>query len=217
MGNKALMRFWKRKKPANPHVYWLFWRSGWDSNPRAVSDKLISSQPRYDLFDTSPNIAPIIGARCILSHIKQFCNSFLFCGGAEAAVTDGGYAVVLGYTVGGEYPLRYGSARAQGHGFIGGVNELYHYMPLVIGVTVVAVDNAYRVGKADTQLEPQATAGIYPHIRGINKHGGAGIQSSGVYGAFTQEFCQSIKIGPGGIDSDDGSFEGLSNENYRYQ
>ena len=54
MGNKALMRFWKRKKPANPHVYWLFWRSGWDSNPRAVSDKLISSQPRYDHFDTAP-------------------------------------------------------------------------------------------------------------------------------------------------------------------
>ena len=31
------------------------WRSGWDSNPRAgVTDKLISSQPRYDHFDTTP-------------------------------------------------------------------------------------------------------------------------------------------------------------------
>ena len=30
------------------------WRSGWDSNPRVVSDKLISSQPRYDRFDTAP-------------------------------------------------------------------------------------------------------------------------------------------------------------------
>ena len=31
----------------------LFWRSGWDSNPRAVAGKLISSQPRYDHFDTA--------------------------------------------------------------------------------------------------------------------------------------------------------------------
>ena len=30
------------------------WRRGWDSNPREVSLKLISSQPRYDRFDTSP-------------------------------------------------------------------------------------------------------------------------------------------------------------------
>ena len=30
-----------------------FWRSGWDSNPRAVARKLISSQPRYDHFDTA--------------------------------------------------------------------------------------------------------------------------------------------------------------------
>lgn len=29
------------------------WRSGWDSNPRAVACKLISSQPRYDHFDTA--------------------------------------------------------------------------------------------------------------------------------------------------------------------
>ena len=31
----------------------LLWRRGWDSNPRDVSAKLISSQPRYDHFDTS--------------------------------------------------------------------------------------------------------------------------------------------------------------------
>ena len=30
------------------------WRRGWDSNPCALSRKLISSQPRYDHFDTSP-------------------------------------------------------------------------------------------------------------------------------------------------------------------
>jgi hypothetical protein len=44
---------------SNPLFYSLlhsFWRRGWDSNPRAVSDKLISSQPRYDHFDTPPDI-----------------------------------------------------------------------------------------------------------------------------------------------------------------
>ena len=34
----------------------LRWRRGRDSNPRVVSHKLISSQPRYDRFDTSPDL-----------------------------------------------------------------------------------------------------------------------------------------------------------------
>ena len=33
-----------------------FWRSGWDSNPRYPKVQLISSQSRYDHFDTSPNV-----------------------------------------------------------------------------------------------------------------------------------------------------------------
>ena len=36
------------------------WRRGWDSNPREIAPKLISSQPRYDRFDTSP---------CLSSHL----------------------------------------------------------------------------------------------------------------------------------------------------
>lgn len=32
------------------------WRRRWDSNPRALSDYLISSQARYDHFDTSPYV-----------------------------------------------------------------------------------------------------------------------------------------------------------------
>ena len=45
----------KKKKSRNPHGYWIFrWRSGWDSNPRAREDYLISSQARYDHFDTAP-------------------------------------------------------------------------------------------------------------------------------------------------------------------
>ena len=35
----------------------LFWHSGRDSNPRAIARKLISSQPRYDHFDTAANAA----------------------------------------------------------------------------------------------------------------------------------------------------------------
>ena len=45
------------QKQKDPHFVriFFFWRSGWDSNPRAgVTDKLISSQPRYDHFDTTP-------------------------------------------------------------------------------------------------------------------------------------------------------------------
>ena len=30
------------------------WRRGWDSNPRALSDKTLSRRPRYDHFGTSP-------------------------------------------------------------------------------------------------------------------------------------------------------------------
>lgn len=37
----------KKKKSRNPHGYWIFrWRSGWDSNPRAREDYLISSLVR---------------------------------------------------------------------------------------------------------------------------------------------------------------------------
>ncbi len=36
-----------------PKIPLLCWRRGRDSNPRVLSHKLISSQPRYDHFDTS--------------------------------------------------------------------------------------------------------------------------------------------------------------------
>lgn len=43
-----------KKKPWKHCVSKAFWRSGWDSNPRALADNLISSQARYDHFDTAP-------------------------------------------------------------------------------------------------------------------------------------------------------------------
>ena len=42
------------------------WRRGRDSNPRGIAPKLISSQPRYDHFDTSPYAIYVIGAPEIL-------------------------------------------------------------------------------------------------------------------------------------------------------
>ena len=44
-----------KKKSHHKEAGFLLWRRRWDSNPRAgVTGKLISSQPRYDRFDTSP-------------------------------------------------------------------------------------------------------------------------------------------------------------------
>ena len=46
-----------RKKQDPQKEVLFFWRRGRDSNPRVVSHKLISSQPRYDRFDTSAYMA----------------------------------------------------------------------------------------------------------------------------------------------------------------
>ena len=41
------------KQKIHPTGWISVWRRGRDSNPRELSPKLISSQPRYDHFDTS--------------------------------------------------------------------------------------------------------------------------------------------------------------------
>ena len=38
----------------------FIWRRERDSNPRGIAPKLISSQPRYDHFDNSPNITALL-------------------------------------------------------------------------------------------------------------------------------------------------------------
>lgn len=43
-----------KKVGANDIKLALTWRKRWDSNPRAREDYLISSQARYDHFDTLP-------------------------------------------------------------------------------------------------------------------------------------------------------------------
>ena len=45
-----------QKKPWKRSVFKALWRRRWDSNPRALADYLISSQARYDHFDTSPQM-----------------------------------------------------------------------------------------------------------------------------------------------------------------
>ena len=44
----------KKRTPQKPSVFKGFWRRRWDSNPRTLAGNLISSQGRYDHFDTSP-------------------------------------------------------------------------------------------------------------------------------------------------------------------
>ena len=53
-----LFRTKKEKPAAGKTGYWrTFWRKLWDSNPRTLADQLISSQSRYDHFDTLPYLS----------------------------------------------------------------------------------------------------------------------------------------------------------------
>ena len=55
-----------KKVGANDIKFAPTWRKRWDSNPRAREDYLISSQARYDHFDTLPY--------CVYSIIMEnFC------------------------------------------------------------------------------------------------------------------------------------------------
>ena len=49
-------------------------RSGWDSNPRALSSKRISSAPRYDRFDTAPYTLSVMHRdnHCIIAQLPTF-------------------------------------------------------------------------------------------------------------------------------------------------
>lgn len=45
------------KNKKQPPAGCCLWRRRWDSNPRDIAVKLISSQSRYDRFDTSPYLS----------------------------------------------------------------------------------------------------------------------------------------------------------------
>ena len=53
-----------------------FERRGWDSNPRALSDKRFSRPPRYDRFDTSPCVNSNLGNS--RNHLSFWLVSFAF-------------------------------------------------------------------------------------------------------------------------------------------
>ncbi len=48
---------YSEKQKATQRVALYTWRRGRDSNPRVIAHKLISSQPRYDHFDTSADMS----------------------------------------------------------------------------------------------------------------------------------------------------------------
>ncbi len=49
------------------------WRSGRDSNPREISLKLISSQPRYDHFDTAAYMFHRAGGKTTFGKLLAIC------------------------------------------------------------------------------------------------------------------------------------------------
>ena len=55
-----------RKTKGSPFNSELPKRRGWDSNPRALSDKRFSRPPRYDHFDISPCLS--LGQRQVVSY-----------------------------------------------------------------------------------------------------------------------------------------------------
>ena len=53
---KTMKKVKDKKQQKHQKVFLLFWRSGWDSNPRPSRGIVISSHVRYDHFDTAPNM-----------------------------------------------------------------------------------------------------------------------------------------------------------------
>ena len=61
-----------RKNKKQHPVRCCFWRRRWDSNPRGIAAKLISSQSRYDRFDTSAYLVFIAPPRTALGKMRDF-------------------------------------------------------------------------------------------------------------------------------------------------
>lgn len=62
------------EKRAQDAPFFSVWRRRWDSNPRYPEVQLISSQSRYDHFDTSPFLFSIL-----ISSASFILQLFLFC------------------------------------------------------------------------------------------------------------------------------------------
>ena len=72
----------RRKARQKPCFSKENWRRGRDSNPRGIAPKLISSQPRYDRFDTSPYLSSTSALKIRLGKRRELmertANIYLF-------------------------------------------------------------------------------------------------------------------------------------------
>ena len=72
----------KKRFPSKKGNRLIAWRRGWDSNPRGIAPKLISSQPRYDRFDTSPYLSSTSALKIRLGKRRELmertANIYLF-------------------------------------------------------------------------------------------------------------------------------------------
>ena len=66
-----------RKTKGSPFNSELPKRRGWDSNPRALSDKRFSRPPRYDHFDTSPNFLSFHRLNCLVRPCDNVYSSII--------------------------------------------------------------------------------------------------------------------------------------------
>ena len=69
-----------RKTKGSPFNSELPKRRGWDSNPRALSDKRFSRPPRYDHFDTSPNFLSFHRLNCLVRPRDNVYSSIILSG-----------------------------------------------------------------------------------------------------------------------------------------
>ena len=67
------LSYYKKKQ----NILFCLNRRGWDSNPRALSDKRFSRPPRYDRFDTPPYMKVLLCSTYdIISYSKRFVKCF---------------------------------------------------------------------------------------------------------------------------------------------
>ena len=71
MGSVSMCGENKTKKEQHP-AGCCSWRRRWDSNPRGIAAKLISSQSRYDRFDTSAYFVFIAPPRKAFGKMRDF-------------------------------------------------------------------------------------------------------------------------------------------------
>ena len=112
----------------------------------------MSSGNGKDYKKLSQNVSGFAKVRIKLKKLKRF---FQAIGAAEPAEPFGNAVVVNGNAVGQEHALREGFSRVHGERFIAAVGHLDKDMTFVVGVKVVAVDNAHGIIERKAVLETE--------------------------------------------------------------